>query len=495
MNVFALLMLGAVTCRAQILQGLVDRAKQAALQAAQDKASRAVDDALNGSAGSARSAAPAASSAVAPGKPNPTGAPASPKTANAVPLSPAAESPSQGPLAPRLSFTAKLASGVRTQDFRKGLPPELADANLPERRTELANPYLPDTRRIFKVVALAPHPGGGIIFWADARYFSSTDDSEEVSGLWRMEADGRVTPFAVQTEAQFQHNRLNCNQAFDKVGVGRPDALIVEPDGNVLAAQGAHGVILRIHRNGYVERIAGGGEDWCTRNNPSDMGHRDGPGFQALFSNKIAFAQAQDGGIYVTEENANRADQLTRIRHIDARGVVTTFLTGEDCSGGHDCPPRTVGVDSIAIDRDGQLLLAAQRLGRNERGHFQGRATAHRMDPVTRQTTLLALAVDLVPSAGVPFDDFGGLALLPDGRPISLSPQRGGFVLLDGFKPTLNYWVTWSQDAPNDGPVATSSFGGKSFCVASDGSVFAVMPDRSVRRLDPVTQQVTTWLR
>jgi hypothetical protein len=416
-------------------------------------------------------------------------APTSPQAA------PAEDRPGQGPFAHRLSFTTKLASTVRMQDFRKGVPSGLLDANLPNRRTELANPYLPDSRRIFKVWALAPHPAGGIIFWADARYFESADDSEELSGLWRMEADGRVMPFAVETESQFQRAKRNCDGAFDQLTVGRPDALIVEPDGNVLAAQGAHGVILRIHRNGYVERIAGGGEDWCTRNNPSDVGYRDGPGSQALFSNQLAIAQAQDGSIYVTEENANRADELTRIRHIDVRGVVTTFLMGEDCSGGHDCPPRTVGVDSIAIDRDGQLLLGAQRLGRTERGQFQGRSTVHRMDPVTRRTTLLALAADQVPLPGVPFDNFGGLALLPDGRPIAVSLQRGGFVLLDGFKPALNYWVTWSQDAVNDGPVATSSFGGKPFCVSSDGSVFAVTTDHSVRRLDPATQRVTTWLR
>ena len=406
------------------------------------------------------------------------------------------EFPGQGPKAPRLNFTTKVATGVRTQDFRKGVPDALRDGGLPSRLTVLANPYLPDDRRIFKVRAMAPHPKGGITFWADARPLASTDNNDELSGLWRMEADGRVTSIAVETERQFQraHSR-QCDGVFQELNVGRPTALIVEPDENVLLAQSAHGVILRVHRNGYVERIAGGGEDWCTRNNPSDIGYVDGPGYQAQFSDQLAFAQAQDGGIYVAEEKEGRADSLTRIRHIDTQGVVTTFLTGEDCSGGHDCPAKTLGVDSIAIDRDGSLLLAAQRMGHTERGQFQMHSTAYRMNPVTRETTLLAFAAMLVPYPGAAYDNFNGVAFLPDGRPISRSVDLGGFVLLDGFKPALNYWLTWSQVGQNDGPVATSNFGNNPFCVANDGSIFVATPDHSVRRLDPVTHLVSTWLR
>jgi hypothetical protein len=395
----------------------------------------------------------------------------------------------------RLSFTKVLSTTVRTQDFRIGVPAEFHDGDLPERRTELANPYLPDNRRIFKVRTIAPHPRGGIVFWADARYLSSLEDSEEWSGLWWMEADGRVTALAVENEAQFQRTRQHCDAPFDKTSVGRPDALIVEPGESVLAAQSAHGVIIRVHRNGYVERIAGGGEDWCTRNNPSDIGYRDGPGAQALFSNELAFARAPDGGLYVTEQKAEVSQALTGIRHIDAQGVVTTVYTGEDCSGGHLCPPRTVGVDWIAVDRDGQLLLTAQRLGRNARGQFQGRSTAYRFDPATKEATLLALAADLIPLPGVPFNNFAGVALLPDGRPFTMGLADGGLVLLDGEKPRLHFLVKWSQDAMSDGPVATSKFSGTPFCVANDGSIYAVMSDRSVRRLDPSTQRVSTWVR
>jgi len=175
---------------------------------------------------------------------------------------------------------------------------------------------------------------------------------------------------------------------------------------------------------------------------------------------------------------------------------VTTIFTGADCTGGSGCPLRTVGADTIVVDRDGKLVVAAQRLGRNARGQFQGQATAYRLDPSTLEATPLALAVDLVPLPGTPFDNFGGLALLPDGRPIAWSMLSGGFVLLDGeIKPTLNFWMRWSPRGDNDGPVATSGFGNRQFCVASDGTIFALTTDHSVRRLDPVAKQVSTWLR
>jgi hypothetical protein len=458
-------------------------------------------EAVEGSLSKTRRAAPVAVSASAPETPR-SAAAAAAAPATAVLAAPAPsptirtpELTAQAEWPARLSFTKVLSTTVRTQDFRSGVPSEFRDGDLPSRLTDLANPYLPENRRIFKVRAIAPHPGGGIVFWADARSLSSTEDSEEWSGLWRMEADGRVTALAVENDTQFQRARRHCDSPFDKTTVGRPDALIVEPGESIVAAQSTHGVILRVHRNGLVERIAGGGEDWCTRNNPSDTGYRDGPGAQALFSNELAIAQAPDGGIYVTEQKAEVAQALTRIRHIDAQGGVTTVYVGEDCSGGHLCPPRTVGVDSIAVDRDGQLLLAAQRLGRNARGQFQGHSTAYRFDPATGKASLLALAANIIPLPGVPFNNFAGVALLPDGRPVTMGLDEGGLVLLDGEKPTLHFLVKWGQSAMNDGPVATSQFSGRPFCIANDGSIYSVMSDHSLRRLDPGTQRVSTWLR
>lgn len=390
-----------------------------------------------------------------------------------------------------LSLKARLSKEVRTQDFRKGVPPALSGRNLPEGVTELANPYLPDDRRIFKVRAMAPHPQGGIVFWADATHFSSNDDDTEFHGLWRMESDGQVTAYAVESESDFQHASLHCDAPFQQVTVGQPDALIVEPSGDVLAAQSSSGVIVRLRRDGFVERIAGGGEDWCHRNNASDLGYRDGPGTQALFSNKLAIALARDGGIYVAEQDASRRHFLERIRHVDPQGVVTTLFTGENCWG-RECSPMAVAVGSMVVDQDGQLILADTGMGHNSAGQEQGHATAHRLDPVTVNASLIAFSVDMIPAKGIPFGLFSGLALLPDGRPISKS--GGGFVLLDGPKSSFNYWVKWREGHADDGPVASTSFAGDRFCVAGDGAIF-MSSGNGVRRLDPKTQRVSTWLR
>jgi hypothetical protein len=428
------------------------------------------------------------------GKPARYSAAASILLAVALLASPASEAASpQGSAPARLGFTTKLASGVRTQDLRKQVPPALADRNLPGGLTELANPYLPDDRRIFRVVAIALHPEGGIVFWADAKHFASNDDSEEFSGLWRMAADGRITPFAVESEQQFQRGGLHCGASFEMLTVGRPASLVVEPQGDVLMA-GSAGAVFRVHKDGFVERVAGGGEKYCgDKLHGADTGYRDGPGSQALFSDDLVIAQAKDGGIFVTEQQSTASHALARIRHIDAHGVVTTVYTGENCYG-RDCPTKAqLGVDSILVDRDGALIVADQGVQHNAKGQEQGFARAHRFDPATGKSTLIAYSVDQVPEPGVPFDSFRGLALLPDGRPISRS-LHGGYIVLDGPKPAFTYWLKWTEGRYDDGPLATTGFAGNPFCVAADGSIY-MASDRGVRRLDPQTRRVATWLR
>ena len=397
----------------------------------------------------------------------------------------------QGGGAAALSLTVKLASGVRSQDFRKAVPDALNDRHLPSLLTELANPYMPDDRRIFKIWALTPHPDGSLIFWADVTHFAGADDGREFMGLWRMEPDGRVTPFAVESEAEFQHARLNCDGAFREVTVGRPAALAVEPDGSVVAAQSAHGVVIRVHPDGFVQRIAGGGDDWCTRNNPSDIGYADGPGPQALFSNSLDIALAPQGGIYVAEQDANRTHFLERIRYIDGEGNVTTRFVGESCWT-NECSPHAVGVAALRVDHSGQLIVVDGRVVHNREGQEQLASAAHRIDPASGVPTLIAVARLLIPEPGEPFGLFYRAAILPDGRPVAKA--SGGIVLLDGVKPQFSYWVKWKEGPGNDGPVATTSFAGDQFCVMADGTVFMVNAN-GLRRLDPKTQRVTTWLR
>jgi hypothetical protein len=85
------------------------------------------------------------------------------------------------------------------------------------------------------------------------------------------------------------------------------------------------------------------------------------------------------------------------------------------------------------------------------------------------------------------------LAVLPDGRPISRS-HGGGYIVLDGPRPAFNYWLKWTEGRKDDGPLATTDFGGDPFCIATDGSIYMV-GKRGVRQLDPKTQRVSTWLR
>jgi hypothetical protein len=275
--------------------------------------------------------------------------------------------------------------------------------------------------------------------------------------------------------------------------VGRPASLVVEPHGDVLMA-GSAGAVFRVRKDGFVERVAGGGEMYCgDKLHGADIGYRDGPGSQALFSDELVIAQAKDGGIYVTEQKSTARHALARIRHIDTHGVVTTVYTGENCSG-RDCPTKAqLGLDSIVVDRDGQLIVADQGIQHNARGQEQGFARAHRFDPATGKSTLIAYSVDLASEPGVPYDSFRGLALLPDGRPISHS-FHGGYIVLDGPKPAFTYWLTWNPRRYDDGPLATTGLGGNPFCVAADGSIY-VVTDRGVRRLDAQTRGVTTWLR
>lgn len=455
--------------------------------------------------------------AAARGNPPASVSPASLPPASVPPASPAvATDAPAAPTAPAETIETlerRLADGPRTVDLRNGTPPELADRFLPEKGLiVLTNPYAyADRRFLEKASAMACHPQGGLVLYAySERYAPSAERGrgreyvDNGTGLWRIEADGRVRPIKVTLGRERDNALPLCGvpitaaRGFNFV---RVNDLAVERNGDVLVAATGNAAVLRYRADGMVERVAGGGPNVCTvdpaREHP-ERGYRDGPGRDALFSGDLSIAVNETGEIFVLEGDGSGGN--CSLRRIDTSGSVSTVQGNGKCEPyavtnltGH----RTPAYERVAVDAQGRpLMMGSNRSKREGTGPDVVYTKVHRIDQGREE--LLGRA-----GHGSRFDPLGRLVAVgtaPDGTPLAFNAgyySDAGLVVLEN-RPQFRYWWRSAPGAYSpvvDGPRGQAVIqNANAFCTGVDGYVY-VLSGNAIRRIDPRSGEVSTWLQ
>ena len=181
----------------------------------------------------------------------------------------------------------------------------------------MANPFLPGDRRFFsRIHAVAAGPDGAV-YLAAASIVSASETglaprasvgewyADNGAGVWRMETDGRITAFAVHPNGNHPARRTetaDCDARVQAAALwpNQWDGMAVAPDGDVYVSDREFGVILRLRRNGRVDRVAGGGDQACVRDpwkKTKEAGYRDGPARQSLFHSPRGLVFDRDGNL------------------------------------------------------------------------------------------------------------------------------------------------------------------------------------------------------
>jgi uncharacterized protein (TIGR03437 family) len=118
-----------------------------------------------------------------------------------------------------------------------------------------------------------------------------------------------------------------------------PSACVVDAAGNLLSADTGNGRIRRVDASGEIATVAGGGKAGTGDGGPAVAASLDQPRGLAVDGN---------GGIFISEEGANR------IRYVDSTGVIRT-IAGD---GGPAGAARFHGPAGLALDGAGDLYVA-----------------------------------------------------------------------------------------------------------------------------------------
>jgi len=153
------------------------------------------------------------------------------------------------------------------------------------------------------------HPAGVLVL-GDGSVLAADSDNHRI----RLIRDGEVSVYAgipvsaVFDEAGLPAGALNDGPA-ELALFWNPAGLAADKDGNVYVADANNHAIRKISPSGEVTTLAGSGV----------LGHRDGPGGEALFHSPMDVAVDDEGNVYV-------ADTLNHaIRKITPQGGVTTL--------------------------------------------------------------------------------------------------------------------------------------------------------------------------
>lgn len=160
-----------------------------------------------------------------------------------------------------------------------------------------------------------------------------------------------LTDYTVSTVAG---DNLNAADASSVSSFNSPRGLAVGEDGTIFVSDALNNCIKKIRPDGTVVRLAG-------PSNRTQIGHRDGPGDQALFFNPQGLALAPDGNIFVSDGTQNQNYYLRKILpsgHVTTvmgTGGVTPFVSE---GWGTVVPYKGWGV---AIDDEGTIYLPDQQ--------------------------------------------------------------------------------------------------------------------------------------
>jgi sugar lactone lactonase YvrE len=138
--------------------------------------------------------------------------------------------------------------------------------------------------------------------------------------------------------------------------INRPTSVVMDGRGNTYLAEHDGRRVRRINAHGVISTFAG---------SPTSFASGDGgPATSAFVYEPYGVAIGPDGGVYISEQGANR------VRRVDVNGVITTVAGNGSLSGGFggDGGPATAallnGPQGIAVDASGNVFIADSRNNR-----------------------------------------------------------------------------------------------------------------------------------
>jgi uncharacterized protein (TIGR03437 family) len=173
--------------------------------------------------------------------------------------------------------------------------------------------------------------------------FYSSDRDHHV--VLKIAPDGRVTVFAGNGIRGYTGDGDLATNA----SLNEPDALLVDPQGNVLLADSNNHVVRKINTTtGIITTIAGNGRRGYSGDN--------GPATEAQMTTPDGLALDSSGVLYISDEFNHR------IRSVDASGIIRTFAgTGVAGYNGDDRQANTAQLHTprgLGLDSQGNLYVA-----------------------------------------------------------------------------------------------------------------------------------------
>ena len=370
----------------------------------------------------------------------------------------------------------------------------------------VSNPYLPLDRHFLPYIWGMACAADGSLYLAAESVVPATETKRQPRsnrdwyadngmGIWKVARDGKVTTFGVRpygNQLGWKNQTAECDVEVRNAGidVARMGGIAVDSHGDVVFSDTELNLILKMRRDGRVEHVAGGGAQACAYERYKTLqqsGYLDGPAKQALFNEPHGLAFDQAGNLYVADLG-NCA-----LRKIDTSGNVTT-VGKRSCNYEHE----KIMFEHVVVDRGGLpiiagagVLLGVEVFAGVYRFHPDGAIeqllAGRQIKPRTRKQYVgLLTGIGLLPDGTLLISDgFEG----PDENRV-LQVRDGGVSRFLGGQP----------DDPGqeiDGPADKAQFFAPAqLCASGDGTLF-ILPRHSLRPLrkfDPATKTVTTWI-
>lgn len=359
------------------------------------------------------------------------------------------------------------------------------------------NPYLQPGKIFFSGMAGLQCPlEGGLIIAGDAGFTEKGDTIGE--GYWRIVGDGAITPLLTRRykdsgvrsnspmlpanppdKSWADGNLPSPGYAYYKVygfGLGR--------NGDILL--GASDVVVRIARDGRVQRVAG---------KAGQQGFADGSGSTARFKYPGRPVEDDQGNLWLADQND------CAIRKITPDGTVSTLM-GPDrlCNAAQVSAQEQIVPGNMIWDvRRGELIVGGHFIRSKPHDLYH---TVWRIRPDGQARRVLfaqkngggGLKLDGIHSIAL---DAQGRLYLGVGRPgrnntiARVDEPDGKVTFLTGT--TYGGFAPGNESYPVDGAASGSNFrNSDDMCFAADGSLY-VIDYHLLRRYDPSAGTVRTW--
>jgi sugar lactone lactonase YvrE len=413
-----------------------------------------------------------------------------------------------------LELTTPYATGARAitqKDIARGFIGY--DGNQEDFRWNVTNPYLPGDRNFLSMIYGAACAKDGTLFVTANGVVSASETgqppranrdwyADNGTGVWRVAPDGRVTAFSVSGYGNKSKTAV-CNVNAAEAAFHSPTlwgGAAVSANGDVYVSLSEYHMILRLRSDGHVEHVAGGGQNACVYDQWKDkkeFGHRDGPGRQALFNSPGGLAFDREGNLLLADQ------KYCALRRIDPSGNVTTVFKGSTTRRGtcmlipddEEKPEKWIKVEHIAIDPQGRPVVGGSWVIPSVNIF----SNIHRLNPDGRVEQLLSATKGYANSGKLGVETLSGMTYLPDGTLLFADAQNNLLRTLNGTR--LSDWLGVQGDKGDkdiNGPAAQAMLRRPGrLCLSGDGTLF-VSPynprSSPVRKIDPKTRAVSTWL-